>query len=72
VDLWKAAGRSPDDKLIRAVQKKLSDLNGQRPQSVTDKARSFLTKIGLSSAEMEGSIEPSVHLTKLKAAGKES
>jgi hypothetical protein len=70
VDLWKAAGRSPDDKLIRAVQKKLSDLNGQRPQSATDKARSFLTKIGLSSAEMEGSIEPSVHLAKLKAAGK--
>jgi hypothetical protein len=70
VDLWKAAGRSPDDKLIRAVQKKLSELRGQRPQSVTDRARSFLTKIGLSSAEMEGSIEPTVHLAKLKAAGK--
>jgi hypothetical protein len=58
VDLWKAAGRSPDDKLIRAIQKKLSELHGHRPQSVTDMARSFLTKIGLSSAEMEGPLSP--------------
>src|SRR5258708_36894825 len=44
VDLWKAAGRSPDAKLIRAVQKKLSELQGHGPQSVTDKALSLLIR----------------------------
>src|ERR1700690_1712332 len=70
VDLWKAAGRTPEAKLMRAVQNKLSELHGHKLQSVADKARALLNKIGLSSAEMEGSIEPSVHLAKLKAAGK--
>ncbi len=70
VDLWKAAGRTPEAKLITAVQKKLSELQGQKVQSVADKARALLRRIGLSSAEMEGSIEPGVHLVKLKAAGK--
>ncbi len=70
VDLWKAAGRTPEAKLIMAVQKKLSELQGQKVQSVADKARALLKKIGLSSAEMEGSIEPGVHLVKFKAAGK--
>lgn len=70
VDLWKAAGRTPDAKLIRAVQKKLVELHGQNPQSLVDKAKSLLGRIGISSAEMEASFEPTMHLVKAKVAGK--
>jgi hypothetical protein len=70
VDLWKAAGRTSETKLIRAMQKKLSELEGQKVQSVADRARSLLKKIGITSAEMEGSIEPSLHVAKFKTAGK--
>ena len=57
VDLWKAAGRTPDAKLIAAVRKKLGELHGQNPQSFADKAKSLLARIGISSAEMEASID---------------
>lgn len=70
VDLWKAAGRTPEAKLIRAVQKKLVELHGQNPQSFVDKAKSLLGKIGISSAEMEASIEPTLHPVRAKIAGK--
>lgn len=70
VDLWKAAGRTPDAKLVRAVQKKLVELHGQNPQSLVDKAKSLLGRIGISSAEMEASIEPTIHLVRAKVAGK--
>ena len=70
VDLWKAAGRTPDAKLIGAVRKKLVELHGQNPQSFTDKAKSLLGRIGISSTEMEASIEPAMHLVKAKIAGK--
>ena len=70
VDLWKAAGRTPDAKLIRTVRKKLVELHGQNPQSFVDKAKSLLGKIGISSAEMEASVEPTVHLVRAKVAGK--
>ena len=70
VDLWKAAGHTPDEKLIRAVRKKLAELHGQNPQSFVDKAKSLLRTIGISSAEMGASIEPSVPLAKAKLAGK--
>ena len=70
VDLWKAAGRTPDAKLIKAVQKKLIELHGQNPQSFVDRAKALLGRIGISSAEMAASIEPSVHLMRAKVAGK--
>lgn len=70
VDLWKAAGRTPDAKLIGAVRKKLIELNGQNPQSFMDKAKPLLKRIGISSAEMEASIQPSLHLVKAKIGGK--
>ncbi|HEV7138910.1 MAG TPA: hypothetical protein VGN43_19900 [Steroidobacteraceae bacterium] len=70
VDLWKAAGRTPDAKLIGAVRKKLIELDGQKPQSFVDKATLLLKRIGISSAEMEASIEPSMHLVKAKLGGK--
>lgn len=69
VDLWKAAGRTPGAKLIGAVQKKLVELQGQNPQSFVDKATALLRRIGISSAEMEASIEP-MHLVRAKFAGK--
>lgn len=69
-DLWKAAGRTPEAKLIRAVQKKLAELQGQNPQSLVDKAKSLLGRIGISSAEMEAFIEPTMHLVRAKVAGK--
>jgi hypothetical protein len=59
VDLWEAKGKTPEQKLLRAVQKKLTDLQGKDPQS-----------FGLSSAEVEAEIEPSVHLAKAKIGGK--
>lgn len=70
VDLWKAAGRSPDTKLIKAVRKKLIELHGQKPQSFVGKAKSLLGRIGISSAEMEASIEPAMHPVRAKIAGK--
>jgi hypothetical protein len=70
VDLWKAAGRTPDAKLIAAVRKKLGELHGQNPQSFADKAKSLLARIGISSAEMEASMEPAMHLVGAKVAGK--
>src|SRR5487761_331662 len=70
VDLWKAAGRSPDAKLLRVVQRKLVELHGQNPQSFVDKAQSLLGRIGISSAEMEASIEPTIHLARARVAGK--
>jgi hypothetical protein len=70
VDLWKAAGRTPEAKLIGAVRKKLIELHGQNPQSLVDKAKLLLGRIGISSAEMEASIEPGMHPVKAKVAGK--
>jgi hypothetical protein len=70
VDLWKSAGRTPEEKLIGAVRKRLAELQGKDPQSFVDRAKAFLSKVGLSSAEVEGSIEPSAHLAKAKIAGK--
>jgi hypothetical protein len=70
VDLWKAEGKTPAGKLLRAVQNKLTELQGKDPQSFATKAAALLRKIGLSSAEVEASIEPSVHLAKAKIGGK--
>jgi hypothetical protein len=70
VDLWKAAGRTLDAKLIGAVRNKLVELHGHNPQSFVDKAKSLLGRIGISSAEMEASIEPTIHRVKAKVAGK--
>jgi hypothetical protein len=70
VDLWKAKGKTPEEKLLRAVQNKLTDLQGNDPQSIAAKAAALLRKIGLSSAEVEAEIEPSVHLAKAKIGGK--
>src|ERR1700719_1139428 len=57
VDLWKAKGKTPEEKLLRAVQNKLTDLQGNDPQSITAKDAALLRKIGLSSAEVEDEIE---------------
>lgn len=70
VDLWKAAGRTPGAKLMGGVRKALIGIQGKNPQSFTDTARAILGRIGLSSAELEGSVEPSLPLVKAKAAGK--
>ena len=70
VDLWKAAGRTPDEKLIRAVRKKLAELHGKNPRFFVDKSKSILRGIGISSAEVAASIEPTVPLVKAKDAGK--
>ena len=70
VDLWKAAGRTPEAKLIGAVRKKLAELHGQNPQSFVDRAKSLLGRIGISSAEMEASIEPAMRPVTPKVTGK--
>lgn len=70
VDLWKAAGRTPDAKLIRAVQRKLAELHGQNPQSFVDRAKSLLGRIGISCAQLEASVEPTMHVVGAKLGGK--
>ena len=70
VDLWEAKGKTPEQKLLRAAQNKLTDLQGKDPRSFAAKAAGLLRNIGLSSAEVEAAIEPSVHLAKAKIGGK--
>jgi hypothetical protein len=70
VDLWKAKGKTPEDKLLRAVRNKLTELQGKDPHSFAAKAAAIRRKIGLSSAEVEAAIEPSMYLAKAKIGGK--
>lgn len=70
VDLWRDEGKTPAEKLLRSVQKKLTDLQGKDPRSFVAKAADLLHKIGLSSVEVEAAIEPSVHLAKARIRGK--
>ncbi|HZW80197.1 MAG TPA: hypothetical protein VFF50_06990 [Candidatus Deferrimicrobiaceae bacterium] len=70
VDLWEAKGKTPEQKLLRAVQNKLTELQGADPRSFAAKAAALLRKTGFSSAEVEAAIEPSAHLAKAKIGGK--
>ena len=57
VDLWKAAGRTPGEKLTLAVGQKLALLQEKQPRSFISRAKQLIGKMGLSSAEVEASVE---------------